>query len=91
MTKVREKDFICGDCMKFLPDFPDKYFDVAIVDPPYFSGPEKRAFYGRRISPIGVQRLYKTSEQWDIPQKELKLIYIITNNIHSFIKVKIWA
>ena len=70
MSKVREKDFICGDCMKFLPDFPNKYFDVAIVDPPYFSGPEKRAFYGRRISPIGVQRLYKTSEQWDIPQKE---------------------
>jgi hypothetical protein len=28
---------------------------------------------------------------WDIPQKELKFIYIITNNIHSFIKVKIWA
>ena len=33
----------------------------------------------------------KTIVIWDIPQKELKLIYIITNNIYSFIKVKIWA
>lgn len=33
----------------------------------------------------------KTIVIWDIPQKELKLIYIKTNNIHSFIKVKIWA
>lgn len=30
----------------------------------------------------------KTIVIWDIPQKEFKLIYIITNNMHSFIKVK---
>ena len=61
-----QREFICGDCMNFLPDFPDNYFDVAVVDPPYFSGPEKRGFYGRKISPIGVQRIYKVSEQWNI-------------------------
>jgi len=44
-----QREFICGDCMNFLPDFPDNYFDVAVVDPPYFSGPEKRGFYGRKI------------------------------------------
>lgn len=33
----------------------------------------------------------KTIVIWDTPQKKLKLIYIITNNIHSFIKVEIWA
>lgn len=27
--------FICGDCMEYLPRFPDKYFDVAVVDPEY--------------------------------------------------------
>ena len=27
--------FICGDCMAYMPKFPDKYFDLAIVDPPY--------------------------------------------------------
>lgn len=30
-----QREFICGDCMNFLPDFPDNYFDVAVVDPPY--------------------------------------------------------
>lgn len=29
------REFIHGDCMKYLPDFPDNYFDIAIVDPPY--------------------------------------------------------
>lgn len=65
-----QREFICGDCMNFLPGFPDNYFDVAIVDPPYFSGPEKRGFYGRKTSPIGVSRIYKVSEQWNIPDKE---------------------
>lgn len=27
-----QREFICGDCMNFLPDFPDNYFDVAVVD-----------------------------------------------------------
>lgn len=69
MKKLQESKFICGDCMKYLPDFPDKYFDLAIVDPPYFSGPEKREFYGKRVSPIGVQRHYLPSDEWNIPDK----------------------
>ena len=47
------------DCMIGMKEFPDKFFDLAIVDPPYFSGPERRSYYGRKISPIGVQRLYE--------------------------------
>lgn len=27
--------YYCGDCMDYLPQFPDKYFDLAVVDPPY--------------------------------------------------------
>lgn len=66
-----QRDFICGNCMNFLSDFPDNCFDAAIVDPPYFSGPEKREFYGRKISPIGVQRTYnKSLKKWEVPQKE---------------------
>lgn len=30
------------DCMEGMKHFPDKFFELAIVDPPYFSGPEKR-------------------------------------------------
>ena len=58
------------DCMDGMKEFPDKYFDLAVVDPPYFSGPEKRGFYGRKVSPICVQRSYRISEQWEVPRKE---------------------
>jgi len=58
------------DCMDGMKQFPDKYFDLAIVDPPYFSGPERRRYYGRKVSPIGVQRFYETSENWDVPGDE---------------------
>lgn len=57
------------NCMMGMTKIPDKYFDLAIVDPPYFSGPEKRGYYGRRISPIGVHRAYATTENWSVPDK----------------------
>ena len=34
------------DCMKGMAQFPDGFFDLAVVDPPYFSGPERRGYYG---------------------------------------------
>ena len=59
------------DCVEGMKHFPNKFFDIAIVDPPYFSGPEKREYYGRRISPIGVQRTYyEPSEAWEVPGRE---------------------
>lgn len=50
--------------------YPDNYFDLSIVDPPYFSGPEKRKYYGRKVSPIGVKRLYGETSEWEVPDKE---------------------
>ena len=65
------RQFICGNCMNYLPDFPDNYFDVAVVDPPYFSGPEKRKFYGNETSSIGVKRVeYEKMDTWKPPSKE---------------------
>lgn len=58
------------DCMDGMKGFPDKYFDLAIVDPPYFTGPERRGFYGRKTSPIGVQRIYEKMDRWEIPGPE---------------------
>lgn len=55
------------DCMNGMRELPDKYFDLAVVDPPYFSGPERREYYGRKISPIGVQRQYEPSTAWEVP------------------------
>ena len=63
-------EFINADCMDVMRQYPDGYFDLAIVDPPYFSGPEKRKYYGRKISPIGVQRLYGQTSEWEIPGTE---------------------
>lgn len=63
-------EFLCADCMDYMIRFPDKYFDIAVVDPPYFSGPERRNYYGRAVSPIGVQRHYRPSRAWQVPKKE---------------------
>ena len=31
-------EFINADCMEYLPNYPDDYFDLAITDPPYGGG-----------------------------------------------------
>ena len=61
--------YVNCDCMDGMKIFPDKYFDLAVVDPPFFSGPEKRNYYGRTASPIGVKRYYKPSDEWEVPEK----------------------
>jgi site-specific DNA-methyltransferase (adenine-specific) len=36
------------DCMEYMKDVPDKYFDLAIVDPPYGIGEDKnKTVYGK--------------------------------------------
>lgn len=39
------------DCMEGMKHFPDKYFDLAIVDPPYGGG--GAVFHGRNGSRFG--------------------------------------
>ena len=56
--------------MDVMKRYPDNYFDLAIVDPPYFSGPERREFYGNKISPIGVHRLYGKTTKWEVPGQD---------------------
>jgi site-specific DNA-methyltransferase (adenine-specific) len=75
--------FINANCLDVMRQYPDDYFDLAIVDPPYFSGPEKRKFYGRKISPIGVQRLYGQTSEWQIPNKDYfdELLRVSKNQI----------
>jgi site-specific DNA-methyltransferase (adenine-specific) len=50
------------DCMEGMKDFPDNYFELAIVDPPYFSGPNKTPYYkgGNRKHYIK----YRTIKNW---------------------------
>ena len=64
-------DFHNEDCMVGMARYPDKYFDLAIVDPPYFSGPERRKYYGQKVSRTGVFRSYNPSTlRWSPPDKE---------------------
>lgn len=63
-------EFLNMDCLPAMKKYPDNYFDLAIVDPPYFSGPEKRRYYGRKVSPIGVKRLYGETSEWEVPDNE---------------------
>ena len=56
------------DNMEFMKNKPDNYYDLAIVDPPYFDGPNKLGYYGGRQSKTGVYRgEYKKIGSWKVP------------------------
>ena len=69
VTKPMEHGYYNMDCMEGMRQFPDDYFSLAIVDPPYFSGPNKRGYYGHKVSPIGVDRIYEKTDDWEVPDK----------------------
>jgi len=59
------------DCMEGMKRYPDKYFELAICDPPYFSGPDKLGYYGNVVSTTKVKRQsYPVIAKWDIPQDD---------------------
>ena len=47
------------DCMEGMKQFPDKYFELAIVDPPYGIGANKMTLGN------GKRKIYRGSEDWD--------------------------
>ena len=57
---------ILGDCMDVMREYPDKYFDLAVVDPPYgggggnFKGQKRQDSAGASM-PIKVTR---TGGKW---------------------------
>ncbi|SDX36019.1 DNA methyltransferase [Flavobacterium degerlachei] len=59
------------DNMNLMRKTANHFFDLAECDPPYFSGPEKRQFYGNKHSKINVKRKdYPITEKWILPTKE---------------------
>jgi len=63
------KEFYNCDCMEKMREYPDKYFDLAIVDPPYGLGIENMSFTkNRRTYGKGKARRrdYKIAEAWDV-------------------------
>ena len=67
------------DCMEGMKQFPDKYFDLAIVDPPYGIGANKMTLGN------GKRKIYRGAEDWDRqpPPKEYfdELIRVSKNQI----------
>ena len=57
-----------GNNITFLRKFPDNHFKLIIGDPPYYSGPEKRKYYGNQVSKIKVKRReYPITDEWKTP------------------------
>lgn len=57
--------------MALMARTPDKYYDLAIVDPPYFDGPQKLGYFGEGYSSIGVTREeYEEIGDWGVPGEE---------------------
>ena len=62
--------FLHMDCMDGMRQYPDKYFDIAVTDPPYFAGPNKRKYYGRSESTTRIKRtVYDAIDTWEVPDK----------------------
>lgn len=61
-----------GDCVEYMRGLEDNAFELAIVDPPYFDGPNKSGYYGKGYSSLGVQRAkhYDTIPVWSVPDEE---------------------
>lgn len=69
-------EFLNEDCMVGMKRFPDKYFDLAIVDPPYGIGVLSMNYTtSGAVRPWGdgkaKRRDYRKQGEWDIkPDKE---------------------
>lgn len=52
------------DCMDLMKEFPDKYFELAIVDPPYGLG-DRLVDGGHKKNPMEKYRKDYESKKWD--------------------------
>lgn len=80
--KLRNITLVNDDCMNILRSLPDNTFDLAIVDPPYFSGPNKRQYYGSMVSINQVRRVkYPIIDSWAIPTHDyFEELFRVSNN-----------
>lgn len=82
-NKYESPGFYNADCMEAMKEFPDNFFDLAIVDPPYgnanseFAGREKsdpRFDKYKKVERTGgtwASKYEKKIAEWDIaPEKE---------------------
>lgn len=70
-VKVGTAEIWNMNCMEYMHGLPDKAFELAIVDPPYFDGPNRSGYYGKGYSNLGVQRAkyYAECKSWTVPDE----------------------
>ena len=61
---------INDDCMDIMAQYPDKYFDLAIVDPPYGIGMGKKKTIGKRGNTYSTTNYYQSDWDSKIPDKK---------------------
>lgn len=72
---------VCGDCMEYMQNCPDKSFDLAIVDPPYgINADAKRADTGKNKH-IKQKDYHTTGWDKEKPNKKyFDLLFKISKN-----------
>jgi len=71
------------DCMEYMKTLPDKSFDLAIVDPPYFEEYGKKNYTGSDISTTGIKRQTSKINEWGVPDEKYfnQLLRVSKNQI----------
>ena len=69
------------DNMELMARYEDNYFDLAIVDPPYFEEYGKTNYTGASITKKGIKRISTDIENWDIPNENyFKELFRVSKN-----------
>ena len=78
MTKNIKSEVYNMDCVAGMREYPDKYFDLAIVDPPYGIGMD-----GGNVGYKGFNNFEKKNWDNDIPNAEyfLELFRVSKNQV----------
>ena len=67
--------------MEYMATLPDKAFELAIVDPPYFDGPQKPGYYSGTKQRIKVGDYKTLEESWQVPgQKYVDELLRVSKN-----------
>lgn len=71
------------DNMEFMKGVPDKFYDLAIVDPPYFEEYGKEGYTGKDVSTTGIKRQNKKINHWGVPDENYfnQLLRVSKNQI----------
>lgn len=74
LQAVPSSEVYLMDCIQGMKHYPDKWFDLAIVDPPYGIGAGSKKFINRNTANKRAEKLYRDND-WDNKAPELEYWY----------------